>query len=211
MSRLILSLLSAFFLWNAAAFSKPLSTNWNDVPLIGGQVFIEPGQTEEMIEGWFRLLSENKMKLCRIRMFENYMKDENGNWDFSLFDTAFRMADKYGVKIYATLFPDTPFTDIGGFKYPHSDRHLEQIDEYVAAAVGHFSAYESLYAWVLMNEPGSSNVPFTEPFTSRMYSEWKSAHPYSGYDEDGYRILDFRPDRFTVDYQTWYLKHLAET
>lgn len=40
-----------------------------DVPQIGAQVFVEPGQTPEDIDGFFRLLRDNGMKVARIRMF----------------------------------------------------------------------------------------------------------------------------------------------
>ena len=39
-----------------------------DVPQIGAQVFVEPGQTPEDIDGFFRLLRDNGMKVARIRM-----------------------------------------------------------------------------------------------------------------------------------------------
>ena len=45
------------------------------------------------------------MTVCRIRMFESYMLQPDGNWDFTLFDYAFRAADKHGIKVYATFFP----------------------------------------------------------------------------------------------------------
>lgn len=38
-------------------------------PVIGAQVFIEPGQTEEQTDGWFRTLEECGMTACRIRLF----------------------------------------------------------------------------------------------------------------------------------------------
>ena len=44
-----------------------------DVPQIGAQVFVEPGQTPEDIDGFFRLLHDNGMKVARIRMFGAHM------------------------------------------------------------------------------------------------------------------------------------------
>ena len=44
-----------------------------DVPQIGAQVFVEPGQTPEDIDGFFRLLRDNGMKVARIRMFGAHM------------------------------------------------------------------------------------------------------------------------------------------
>lgn len=89
-----------------------------DVPQIGAQVFVEPGQTPEDIDGFFRLLRDNGMKVARIRMFGAHMY-RGGEWDFSLYDEAFRAADKYGVRLFATLFPVTDeLNDVGGFKFP---------------------------------------------------------------------------------------------
>jgi len=73
------------------------STSPLQFPFIGAQVFIEPGQTPEEIDTWFRVLKENHFSVCRIRMFESYMKKEDGSWDFTLFDNAFRSAEKHGI------------------------------------------------------------------------------------------------------------------
>ena len=45
----------------------------SDYPLFGAQVFIEPGQTDQETEQWFKTLHDNGMTICRIRMFESYM------------------------------------------------------------------------------------------------------------------------------------------
>ena len=76
-----------------------------EIPVMGAQVFIEPGQSEEETDLWFRTLKENGMDICRIRMFESYMIQSDGSWDFSLFDRAFKMAEKYDVKVMGTFFP----------------------------------------------------------------------------------------------------------
>lgn len=73
------------------------------------------------------------MKVARIRMFGAHMY-RGGEWDFSLYDEAFRAADKYGVRLFATLFPVTDeLNDVGGFKFPRSKAHLREIDDYITA------------------------------------------------------------------------------
>ena len=62
----------------------------NAVPFVGAEVFIEPGQTAAEIDTWFKVLKEQQFTVCRIRMFESYMKKADGIWNFSLFDNAFR-------------------------------------------------------------------------------------------------------------------------
>src|ERR1043165_5633452 len=91
-------------------------TSLTEVPMIGAEVFIEPGQATQEIDTWFKRLKEAGMTLTRIRMFERYMHTADGKWDFSLFDEAYKAGEKYGIKIYGNLFPATPFTDVGGFK-----------------------------------------------------------------------------------------------
>ena len=179
-------------------------------PFIGAQIFIEPGQTEVEIEQWFRLLAENHMNTCRIRMFGKYIQTSNGTYNFTLFDTAFKMAEKYGIKVYATLFPDTDFTDVGGFKFPHSDAHQKEVEGYIKNVVSHFSQYKNLTAWVLINEPGTPNLPFDEKFTQEHFANWQKEHRFSAYNEKGYPVLNFEKDKFVVDYHNWYLNWLAE-
>ena len=59
----------------APVFSVAQPLERDGVPFIGAQVFIEPGQTDAQVDGWFRTLRENGMGVCRIRMFESYMAD----------------------------------------------------------------------------------------------------------------------------------------
>jgi beta-galactosidase len=139
---------------------------------IGAQVFIEPGQTAEEIDLWFRTLKENNMTICRIRMFESYMKKADGTWDFRLFDLAFRAADKHGIKIYGTFFPYTEKTDIGGFKFPRNDVHLQSIAEFIKQLITHFKEFKSLYGWVLINEPGVGGKAPSSEFTTKKFEEW---------------------------------------
>lgn len=179
-----------------------------DIPMIGAQVFIEPGQTPEEIDTWFRVMNENGLTICRIRMFETYMHKTDGSWDFTLFDYAYTAAEKYGIKVLGTMFPSTPFTDIGGFKSPRSEEHLKSIAEYIRNMVSHFKQFKSRYGWVLINEPGITTVR-DDPFMQEKFSEWKSKILNPVYKSKGYNLLDFSEERFLVDYNTWFLKWLA--
>lgn len=178
-------------------------------PFIGTQIFIEPGQSEVQLNNYFNLMKNNNIEACRIRMFGLYMKNKDGQWDFSLFDRAFRLAEKYNIKVYATLFPETDFSDIGGFKFPHTEHHLQEISEYIKHVVTHFSSYSSLTAWVLMNEPGTIDIPLHEPFTQNKYKQWKQQQEFKQYNAKGYPIINFEQDQFLLAYQSWYLEWLA--
>ncbi len=159
------------------------------VPRFGAQVFIEPGQTPEQIDGWFRTLAENGMTLARIRMFESYLAQPDGTWDFTLFDHAFRAAEKYNIKLYATLFPATAKTDIGGWKFPRDTEQQQAFARYIEALVDHYKASPALAGWVLLNEPGlDGHIPAT-PFMTAARRRWDAAHPAREYTEKGYPIL----------------------
>jgi len=192
------------------AKSSVAQKSMSDVPVFGAQIFIEPGQTPEDIDTWFRMLKENGMKTTRIRMFESYMHKADGSWDFSLFDLAFKSADKYGIQVYCTIFPYTEKTDIGGFKFPRDEAHLQSIALFIEKLVTHFSQYKSMYGWVLINEPGvSGNIPSTE-FTKAKYQEWLQKNPQSEFVKNGYPILvELTDQRFLLDYNTWFLNWIA--
>jgi len=204
--RLMITLILIFSITKFSVAQKSLS----DVPVFGAQIFIEPGQTPEDIDTWFRMLKENGMKTTRIRMFESYMHKPDGTWDFSLFDLAFKSADKYGIQVYCTIFPYTEKTDIGGFKFPRDEAHLQSIALFIEKLVTHFSQFKSMYGWVLINEPGvSGTIPSTD-FTKAKYLEWLQKNPQKEFVENGYPILvELTDQRFLLEYNTWYLNWLA--
>lgn len=180
-------------------------------PAIGAQVFIEPGQSPEDIDCFFRTLRDCSMTTARIRMFGSHMYRGDGRWDFSLYDEAFRAAERYGISLFATLFPPTDeLTDVGGFKFPRSRDHLREVDEYVEAVVGHFHHSRALSTWVLQNEPGTGGVrvPPTE-LSREIFAGWLASRPHGGYD-NGYLKADFTQEEFLRYYTTWYMNHLAE-
>ena len=181
----------------------------DEIPVIGAEVFIEPGQTPQEIDTWFKRLKENNMTITRIRMFEIYMHKADGSWDYSLFDQAFKAGEKYDIKIYANLFPATSFTDVGGFKFPRDEKHLESIALYIKNLVTHFRQFKSCYGWVPVNEPGSGHYPAQE-FSRNKFNEWKTRQPVAAYASVGYDHFDFADERFLVDYNTWFLKWLTD-
>lgn len=109
-----------------------------DVPFIGAQVFIEPGQTAEQVDAWYKEMEDAGMTVCRIRMFQQYMQKDDGTWDFTLFDCAFDAAQRHHVKVYATLFPTTERTDIGGWKFPHDNAQQASFANFIRNTVTHY-------------------------------------------------------------------------
>jgi len=180
------------------------------IPLmIGAEAFIEPGQTAEEIDVWFKRLKEAGMAVTRIRLFETYMHMPDGSWDYTLFDIAYEAADKYGIKIYGNLFPATAFTDLGGLKFPRDEEHLVAIARYIENVVPHFMQFKSCYGWVPVNEPGVGHFP-QEQFATDKYQEWKAAQAHPDYNSNGYDHFDFADERFLLYYNTWFLKWLAD-
>ncbi|OIP83934.1 MAG: hypothetical protein AUK44_03925 [Porphyromonadaceae bacterium CG2_30_38_12] len=198
-------LLLSFFSLLFFSFGFSAEITPNSAPVIGAQVIIERGQSAQEIDALFATLKNNNMDICRIRMFESYMHDGKGNWDFSTFDVAFRAAVKYNITIIATLFPMVDFTNIGGFKFPDSDAHLASIAEYIKQVVSHFKQYKSLYGWVLMNEIGSAKAPFTKPLTAQKFADWQKSDTIAAFNKAGNPIMQFQEERFLVDFNTWYL------
>ena len=173
MKKMKLVLWLSFLMFSISiAHSQNTLMQKNDSPFIGAQIFIEPGQSQSLIEHWFKTLKDNGMNTCRIRMFESYMSCADGSWDFTLFDYAFQAAAKYGIRIYATLFPTTDKTDIGGWKFPVDEVQKESFAGFIKALVTHYKDFPALYGWVLINEPGIDKLPDT-PFVNQMRVEWE--------------------------------------
>jgi len=180
-----------------------------EAPQIGAQVFIEPGQTAARdVDDWFRILEENGLPVCRIRMFETHMRKPDGTYNFSLYDEAFRAAERHHVRVFATIFPAD--NTVGGFKYPHSEAHLAEIADFVRALVSHFKAFPALDTWVLQNEPGSGGSYPDSDLARRLRKEWQTARPAADYDSHGYRQANFDYEEFQRFYTTWFLNWYAE-
>ena len=193
-------------------FSLLCSTAWAqkfDHPVIGAQVFIEPGQTAEDIDEFFSILERNHMKVARIRMFGAHMF-RGDQPDYSLYDAAFDAAQRHGIKIFATLFPTTDeLHDVGGFKFPRSKQHLQEIDDYIRNVVRHFKGHPALSVWVLQNEPGFKAFRFVDTdLSDEVKGQWLKSLPKSSYD-NGYLKADFETERFVTYYTLWYLNHIA--
>jgi len=181
------------------------------VPAVGAQVFIEPGQTPEQIDSWFAVLESNNMTFARIRLFGSHVRKSDGSWDFTLYDQAFDAAERHGIKLFVTLFPPTDeLTDIGGFKFPESESHLEEVGDYIDHVVAHFKDRKSMFAWVLQNEPGTGAMSVKETSLSdKVRKEWMSGRSVKS-DRDGYLKADWTEQEFLVHYTLWYLNWISE-
>jgi len=134
-------------------------------PLLGAQVWIEPGQKPEDVERWFKTLADARMPVARLFLMWNYIEREPGVWDFALYDRAFRAAEKHRVRVVATLTPNWGPAHRGytyasqGGPVGDTDARLAEAREYVARVVARYRSSPALDSWMLMNEPGQRPAP----------------------------------------------------
>jgi beta-galactosidase len=133
-------------------------------PLLGAQVWIEPGQTAAEIDGWFERLANSDMPVARLFLMWSYLETAPDVWDYTLYDTAFRAAEKHHVKIVATLTPSGPppfrrgdGTQGGGIVGTTESRKVAEF--YIAKIVERYKQSPALDTWLLVNEPGQAPAP----------------------------------------------------
>lgn len=166
----------ALLLFLPAGCRAATAADAQERPLLGAQIWIEPGQQPAEVDRWFKTLAEGRMPVARLFLMWNYIEREPGVWDFRLYDEAFRAAEKYHVKIVATLTPNWGpehrhylYASQGGAISDTEARVAEALD-YVARVVGRYRGSPALDAWMLMNEPGQRPAP--DPLALQRYRAW---------------------------------------
>jgi beta-galactosidase len=91
-------------------------------PQIGAQVWIEPGDTDAQIEGWFKTLADHHFNTGRLFIMWNYIEPQPGKWDFSLYDKAFDAAERHGINVIATLTTNRRAAHRGDFYQLHASK-----------------------------------------------------------------------------------------
>lgn len=146
-----------------------------NVPLLGSEIWIEPGQTQEQVEGWFRELAEQHMPVARIFMMWADLETGPGTWDYTLYDRVFRAAEKYHVRIVATLTPGgpPPFLHGNGNQgngYPPTEAARAATTVYIEKVVNRYKSSPALDTWLLVNEPGIA--PAEYPLAVAEFRPW---------------------------------------
>lgn len=175
-------------------------SSYSKIPQIGAQVWIEPGQTREEIENWFKILADHNMPCARLFMMWNYIEMKRGTWDFSLYDIAFDAAKKYGIKIQATLTPNH-----GPAHYGKEFWHLVQgevilterkqlgfAETYIKKTVGHYQSHPALEYWWLQNEPGQA--PAKNALAMERFIKWL---------EEKYNTIDVLNQLWITDFPSF--------
>ncbi|MDB5025628.1 MAG: beta-galactosidase [Mucilaginibacter sp.] len=140
-----------------------------NLPELGAEIYLEPGQTKGQVDKWVKLLSDNKMPVARVFMMWNYLEPKPGEWDFTLYDELFKAAQKYNVKITATLVPNSPPFHWGKpfFYVTHTmlvfekEEYRERSENYIKQVVERYKDNPALDSWWLYNEPSASMLPDT--------------------------------------------------
>jgi beta-galactosidase len=122
------------------------------LPQLGAEVWLEPQFTASYIESLFKLMADNHMQAARIFI---------GSGNPEMYDNAFASAEKYGVKIQATL--SVP-------ERPNSEDDLVSSAQNIKRIVSRYKNSPALETWWLMNEPG--NGPSSSPFAMKLFRDW---------------------------------------
>ena len=179
-------------------------------PYIGATIFTQPGQTREDLEGWFRTLKDSDMPYCRLRLDEMHMHKPDGTWDFKLYDTAFELADQYGIKVFADLYPQE-HGDWRLTKFPQSKANLQEWGEYIKQVVSRFQKHPSLCAWVLENEPGSYGQYPKSDLSAELMAAWRAGIKEPSYNSQGYAGSGgFDELQFQRYFMSWYLNWISQ-
>jgi len=153
-------------------------------PQLGAQIWIEPGQTRAQIDGWFGQLAELHMPVARIFVMWSQVEARPGQWDFTLYDEAFRAAEKDHVRIVATLTPSGPPAFRGGNGTQGRDvvgslAAQQAAAVYIREVVRRYRNSPALDSWLLLNEPG--RPPTAQPLAISGFPAWLATQ---------YRTLD---------------------
>ncbi len=115
------------------------------------------------------------MPVARLFLMWSYLEQAPNEWDFSLYDAAFRSAEKHHVRIVATLTPSGRPTFRGGDGNQGSGIVESEGDKsaaatYIAKVVNRYKGSAALDTWLLVNEPGQS--PSSSPTAVAAFRLW---------------------------------------
>lgn len=184
---------------------------------VGAEIWIEPGQSREDIDGWFRTAADNGMLSVRLFLMWNYIETSPGEFDFSLYDCAFDAAERYGVTIEPTLcaihgpvFYSARFAGRPQFNELFSDRDvMAHAAEYIRECVSRYSGRRSLGCWWVLNEPrrfdASSPLAteFLRNWAENKYGTIEAVNKAWITDYDSFDDICYNPLWTTGDYFYW--------
>lgn len=139
-------------------------------PVVGSQVWFAPGEYDqpEEIDHVFRTMAEQHITLARISLVRNYLEPSPGKWDFTLFDRVFASAEKYNVKIAATIWPYAKAPNVGQAAETEAD--LQSGERYLEKVIARYRSSRALDTWIVRNEPGQP--PANNPLAMARFRVW---------------------------------------
>lgn len=138
---------------------------------LGAQLWVERDSTPREIDRLVCAASESGLGLLRIFLVWPWVEPEPDVWEFELYDAVFAAAAEYGLRVKATLAPNTGPWHAGtpGFvqsthvSLPSSGDQRQLIRRYVRACVLRYRHHPALAQWILWNEPFNTVVPPATP------------------------------------------------
>lgn len=105
------------------------------------------------------------MPVARVFMMWADLETAPARWDYTLFDRAFRAAEKYHVRIVATLTPGGPPLFLHGngnqgYGYPPTEAARAATAIYIEKIVNRYKSSPALDTWLLVNEPGMAPLEY---------------------------------------------------
>jgi len=137
------------------------STHASGIPEIGAEVWVEPGNTRQQIDGWMQTLADHQMPLARVFILRRAIHPLKDRWDFSLYDDVFESARQHHVGILATLDPNYPATTVA---------MQDENTDYINRVVMRYKDSPALDSWLLVNEPGDG--PSADELAVAGYRNW---------------------------------------
>lgn len=134
---------------------------------LGSQIFINRGDTPDMVKTWVRQLAQSGLKIIRLFMVWEQLEPEEGRWDFSNYDACMEEAKALGLMVVPTLMAGSPpgwmglTTGIQGVADITDPAIWQRGLDYVSRIVERYGNQPCLHSWILWNEPGWS-VPQNE-------------------------------------------------
>lgn len=145
---------------------------------VGAEVWIEPEQTPEELDMWFKRMADCKMRSARIFLMWNYIEVAPEKYDFTIADIAFEAAKKHGVEIEASLFCTHAPVFYGEQYWYRTQRHTllwsreiqARSAKFIEACVTRYRNHPALGTWWILNE--ARGFTATSPLAVEFTQDW---------------------------------------
>lgn len=175
-------------------------------PFIGSEVWVQPWHSAESIHIQFEQMKQYGMKYARIFLDWRHVEPVRGSYDFSLYDTVFKAAEKNGIGLQITLMhlnwlPRWRQKEIvrQDVLYDPEPENCKLRDQYVREVVRRYKDSKAASVWILANEPRlqlpktKANLKHFRKFIAKQHSEPEELYKLYG-TRNAEEIGDVKPD-----------------